>query len=337
MTMLFTDGFDVGDFALKYEFSIVAGGTTAATRFGTGLAYTYTSNGGTAGVLKKFFTASNKIIFGCAFKTVLNNDTSTVMQVWGDGGVTQHLGLRFLTTGQVVLVRGSTVIATSVASGLVTVNTWAYWEMSATIHDTTGSVEVRINGTPVISFTGDTKNAGTATTIDAISWHQSGVTSATPSIDDLYILNDLGSTNNNFLGDIRIQTLVPDGAGSVTQLSPLGVANNWDNVNEVPSSGADFNYSGTVGHRDLYSMTNLTAGTTVVFAVVPHIIARKTDSGVIAAKTALKHGATVATGTTQTLGTSSDVYATVHEINPSTGVAWTVGDLASLEAGVEVA
>ncbi len=337
MTMLFLDGGEAADFATKYDAFGTATITSTTTRYNSGSSITSNSVGGGTVVIRKNVTPSAKLVVGYAYKHAGSADASTLCAFYGDNGATLHVGFRLLSTGAIALVRGTTVVATS-ANGIFNMaGVWHYIEFSALLSDTVGTMEVKVNGVSAVTFSGDTKNAGTATTLDTIAWLYPGTTSAAPFYDDIYILNGLGSApNNDFLGEIKVQTLVPDGAGSSTQLTPVGSGTNWQNVDELPIVGTDYNYSGTAGHKDLYTLTALAAGTASVFGVQANVVARKTDTGARSAKTAIKSGASSVSGAANAMGVANDTYSTIYETNPATSVAWTVADVAALEAGVEV-
>ncbi|OYW79717.1 MAG: hypothetical protein B7Z19_04550 [Polynucleobacter sp. 32-46-5] len=138
------------------------------------------------------------------------------------------------------------------------------------------------------------------------------------------------------MGDIRIQTLVPTGAGSSTQLTPTGAAN-YANVAEMPDSTATYNASLTVGDKDLYSLSELTASTAVVKAVQVNTHAWKDDAGVASLKTKIKSGTTEVAGATVALPSSNAWHGDIWETDPDTSAAWTPAAVGVLEAGVEVA
>ncbi|HSX06745.1 MAG TPA: hypothetical protein VLG92_03430 [Candidatus Saccharimonadia bacterium] len=330
MALLFIDGFDAKDTAKKWP---TFGGTTSATtRFSSGSSVNMFNDGC---FTQRYFTAASTIIVGFAHRQDSNSgaNNSAFFMMQGDNGATLHMNLRLSGT-QLQLFRGSTMVAT--ANGLILPATWNYLEISATVDSTVGVCTVRCNNSTVISFSGNTRNGGTNTTIDAIGLNgqfQGGNT----YYDDLYICNASGATNNTFLGDVRIQTLLPNGAGSSTQLAPTGSGTNYLNANEVPDSTATYNSSSTVGQRDTYAMGDLLAGTGNIFAVQQTMGAFKSDSGAASMKNAQKSGATVSYGATRSLGTSPAVYTDVFETNPATGSAYTASDVNALEGGAEVA
>ena len=328
MTLLFMDGFDVADVLLKW----VATGNVQANqppRF-SGLSIRMPSNGS---FVKKAITVSTKLLLGFAYKVIALPADEVISSLYGDGGATTHLTLSVNSGGAVIVRRGTTVLATS-ASGLITGSAWSYVEWSATIDATAGIVTVKVGGVSVISFTGNTKNGGTNLSLDAVSISSSG---SDMYFDDLYVCDGLGSVNNAFLGDVRVQTLLPMGTGSSTQLTPTGVANNWDNVNDVPLVTTTFNASATVGQRDTYAMSDLIAGTGTIFGVQETIYAAKSDAGAASIKAAVKSGATVYYDATQSIGASVAPYVAVRETDPATAAAWTVANLNAMEFGAEVA
>jgi len=335
MTMLFMDGADMGDFAYKYDGFNANLTVSTTTRYGLGQAL-YQGTSISAGALnfRKTIVPATKVVVGFAYRTAVINEGVAVVQFSADNNTIVHGSVRQMASGALALYRGTTQVAIS-AAGIFPINTWGYIELSGTVHDTTGYLEARLNGVTVCSFTGDTRNAGVSMLIDTVTWiyPNNGALSLT---DDIYILNGLGSVNNDFLGERRVQTLRPNGAGSKAELSPMGSANNWENVDELPITSADYNYSSTAGQQDLYAMTELLAGTTVVNAVQSTAYVRKTDTGARSAKSLIRSNGTTGAGPTVALSPTLGVASQLAEADPGTGLAWVPGDFAALEAGVEV-
>jgi hypothetical protein len=326
MALLFIDGFDVGDVALKYSPGNIPTSTT--TRFGYGRAV----SGGNGQACRKLIPATVNPIVGVAFMPLTSLSANPFLALYGDAGATTHLTLGLNVSGQIVLKCGATVLATG--STLLILNAWRYVEISATINDTTGSVVVRVDNVVDISFTGDTKNGGTNTTIDAVT--VLAPTGSSGAFDDLYICDTNGSVNNTFLGDVRVQTLLPTGAGASTQFTP-SVGSNWDNVNDTPYVSTTYNSSATVGNGDTYAMGDLLSGTGTIFGVQDNILALKSDAGAASIKAAIKSGATVYYDTAVALGTTLGASVAVRETDPATSAAWTSTNLDAVEFGAEVA
>lgn len=333
MSLIFMDGFDASDGALG-KWSYWNGGfitLSASTRFNAGLS---ASMNAATTFSRKDFPAVTKLIAGLAIRQSSLYDSLNVFVLSGDAGATGHVGLRMMANGAITLWRGSTQVATS-AAGVVFANTWHYLELSATINSTTGTITARVDGVQVVTFTGNTKAGGTNNSIDRLELSNlNGV----GYFDDVYIADDTGAAPwNDFLGDVRVQTIKPSAAGSSTQLAPAGSANNWDNVNELPYSSADYNSSATAGQRDLYAMEDLAALTTTVYGVQVTSTAHKTDSAVRSVKNLVKSGATVTASATKTLAISPTLLSSIYQANPTTSAQWTPAEVNAMETGVEVA
>lgn len=334
MALLFMDGFDAGDYSLKFDQTTTSLiGTSTTTRFSVGRSLTMNKSiGNSGGYARKFITPSNVVVFGFAFRTA--QLTQNFCQVYGDNGLTSHINFKLQSNGALLVYRGGTNIATSVA-GLIGINNWYYMEYKISIDDVAGQVIVRLDGQTIVNFTGDTKNGGTANTVDTVELNASGSDSA-EFIDDFYICNDTGTAPyNDFLGDVRVQTLVPDGAGSSTQFTPSAGAN-YTTVDELPYSATDYVSSTTVGNRDTYSVTDLT-GSPTIYGIQNNVIAKKTDAGLISIKPAIKSGASVYYGGTTVLNASDKTITDTRSIDPNTSTGWTASGVNALESGFEVA
>lgn len=332
MALLFMDGFEMGDHLLRYSVSSTAT-QSATTRFGTGKSI------GTAGSGPQFIRALSaavtKCIVGVAIRTTVGGDTNEVIQFRGDAGGTFHISVNIGTSGAITVRRGTgngTLIA---SGGVFPFNVWNYLEVSCTISDTVGVVKVRINGVEVISFTGDTKNAGTNSTIDVVALGAS-VGTNNCLLDDCYICDDTGSAPwNDFLGDVRVATLSPTGAGNSTGLT-ASVGANWTCVDEQPYSATDFVSSSVAGTKDTYATADLPAGATAVLGVQLGTIAKKSDAGARSVSLVTRSAGTDYLSTAQALPTSDGWLGAVRPTDPATSAAWTVAAVNAMEIGVQV-
>ena len=331
MALLFIDGFDAGDSAQKW--STYVSGQIAAdtiTPYGTGRSVRLNSTG-TGYKLSKVLTASAKIFVGFNYRADYLN--TYIFGGSADGGTVQHVVISTASNGALNIQRGATIVATS-AAAIIATNTWNYIEISATISDTVGAVEVKVNGASVVTFSGDTRNAGTSTNFDLVGLCSNSLTGWS-YFDNLYICNDSGSAPyNTYLGDIRINTLVPNGAGSDTGFTPSTGAN-YQTVDEVPFSTADYNSASASGTRDLYTMGDL-SGSYSVLAVQNNVIVKKTDAGGTALKSAIKSGGTIYYGTSQTITPSDATVMDLRTADPATATAWTITGVNNIEAGMEI-
>lgn len=336
MTLLYLDGFAHGQ-SSRYPGAPTGWNwaQTSSPRTPGGY-YAFT---GPSGVVKRAISASAEVFTGCGFRlTALN---LALMHVWGDGGATQHLTLMLNSSGRLELRRGSTGGAL-LATGTTTIatDTWFYVEVRATVADSGGICQVRLNGatTPEIDYTGDTRNGGTSTNVDAVSL-QAFNPSPTIRFADWYILNASGAVNNTWMGDVRVATLTPSGNGASSQLvgSDGNSTDNYLLVDELPPSTADYVESATVGHTDTYPVTDLPAGVTTVKGVQVAALAAKSDAGAVSARVVARVAGTDYAPDVVALSTSYTETLRMWETSPATSTAWTTTEVDALEVGVQVA
>lgn len=350
MSLLYIDGFDAQDFTTKgWTITNNNGSVTASatTPYATGfsLLSSAVSGGYNTAQAAHSVKPSANLYVGFNYNTTGNPDSTSgqhidVVRFMTDSGATEQIRVERTSLGFLAVYRGGTLLGQTSAS--IPVNTWWFVEVGASISATAGSVIVRIQGSQVLSFSGNTQNGGTSTNIDALVFAGGGnylgtATSPGQYYDDLYVCDGSGTINNTFLGDIRVQTLLPNGPGSSTQFTPTGSANNYMNVSEVPDNANTYNSSGTVGQRDTYAMSNLNAATGTVFGVQQVMRAFKSDAGTANIKSAQKSGATISYGAVNSLSVNDLTYFDMFETNPATGASYTPTDINSIEAGAEIA
>jgi hypothetical protein len=333
MTLLAFEGFEMGDGPVTQAWigSSFWGVTASGTRFGYGQAGTSSANSVIGP--KCAFTASSQVFVGIAVKVGTSVPGFSFM---ADSGATEHVRVSCAADGSVAVTRAGTALAGGTLPAGTLVTGWNYIEATAVISDTVGLVKIRVNGsaTDALSISGlDTRNAGTSTNIDAIAIAGNAVTST--QYDDMYVCNSLGSINNTFLGDVRVYSLAPTGAGNYTQFVPSTGAN-WAAVDEQPYSATDYVGSPTSGNRDSYVLTDLPATVGTVFGTREELVAAKSDAGAASIKQSLRIASTDYDGSALTLGTTYVGFITVRETNPNTAAAWTPAGVNGAEIGVVV-
>lgn len=255
-------------------------------------------------------------------------------------GATNEIALTFDSAGALLARRGGwtgTVILTT--NAVVPSSTWVHLELRGTLDPTAGVVEVRVNGVSVGVFSGQTRATGSATVLDAVrlaSASASTLGAGTVSWDDLYLCNGAGASNNALLGDTAIRPLYPSGVGGVTQLTPTGVANNWDNVNEAPPALTDYNSSGVVDATDTYTFTDLPTTAATVFGVnvLPYV--NKSDAGPRQVMPVVRAGGVTYETSAVAISLGGAYAGQVADVNPATGLPWTPTEINAAEFGVRV-
>jgi hypothetical protein len=233
---------------------------------------------------------------------------------------------------------GTAVITTNAMPFL---NTFYYLEFKITPDPTgAGVITVWVDGVQVGTSTTAFTTSGTWTTFQKIGWFGVG-RSYSIYVGEIYINDLTGAHNNGQNGDSSVLVSFPNGAGASTNFTIAGsspAATNWQGVNEVqPDYDVTENSSSNPGDIDLFTMT-VPSGLVVVSAVQVCIYVRKNDSASRVIAPVMYQGGTTFVGTAFELSVpSSFVYLRwTLNINPITGVAWTVSDISTSQFGYKV-
>jgi hypothetical protein len=361
--------------------------------FGTAGSITYTKNFGAQ--LATFY-------FGTAIK--INNPgpvavADCIIAAFQDATNTQ-VDLRLKPDGTFYFTRNGTTLG-SASPNALSFNQWYYLEVKIVINSSTGSVELRINGTSTgwISLTGQNTQA-TANAYCTRFWvGGANLGGSSPCCQINY--DDLIVNTVQFLGDLRVSGQMATGNGTLNQWSRVvaawpaatavvrgtqildsngkvqevtsisgsgttagsaptwntvtggtttdnagvnqviwtnrGAAADWQAVSELPNPDNDFSYlvDGTVGHITRFTFPAI-AGSSVI-AVVGWPFADKDDAGARAIRVVTLSGGTQGdNGSDITMGSSYAYQMGVLDVDPNTGVPWTVAGVNAAEFGTKV-
>ena len=223
---------------------------------------------------------------------------------------------------------------------------WYYIEVKATAKNALGAgdVEVRVNGETWITVSsGDTAISNEYINFVRIGGFFSGTgTYFTALVDDFYFTDTIGSApQNTFLGDLRVDTLRPDGNGTTSDFvgSDANSVDNYLLVDETPSHDGDTTYveSATVNEIDLYTIESMPSTPLTILGVQSCVIAKKDDAGVRTGNQIVRTGATNYEGDEFFPSNASySRFESRWEVNPNTAIAWIESDITSLEIGIKV-
>ncbi len=131
---------------------------------------------------------------------------------------------------------------------------WYYMEIKYKIHSSTGIAQFRLDEQLLMDFVGDTYYTySTDVSYGQFQFYDFyNVGSEWTQIDDLYFADTEGTENNDFLGDIRIDTIHPNGAGNYSQLTP-SAGNNYECIDETGYSSSDYVEGANAGEKDSYT------------------------------------------------------------------------------------
>jgi hypothetical protein len=325
MTVLHMDGFDGyatnAQLAMRYPLNNVAIISTTGGRFSGGCL-----NGASSAYLEKPISGNpSTLIVGFAlfYSSAGSSNTIDIRNAAGSQCV-----LYFNATSAVLEARrGATVLGTS---AVLVPSTWHHIELKVTIHGSTGTFELRVNEVVQFALTGQNTQGQVSGGITGV---RLGGSSA--NYDDWYILDTTGATAADFLGDTRITTIRPTADSSV-QFTRSAGATNFSCVDDTTVDAVDYVSSSTVGHRDVYDLTDLT-GTPAVYAVMPTAWALKTDAGTRGIKVGIKTSGGTEVQTADTaLTTTTNPYSLAVQNTTPAAAAWTYTAVNAIQLTLEL-
>lgn len=199
--------------------------------------------------------------------------------------------------------------------------------------DATGVIKLRVNGREIVNHTGQNSDSAGPVAAIHLGWLSTGFWKSHFCIGDIVI------DDAEFPGLTMFSPMVPSAAGNSAQWSPSS-GSNWDCVEEVPGSLAQYVSEDTDGQIDLYTMTNpsFPAEPAAIKGLQVMALTRKVGSPSAAnVKLSLRTNSTNYDSAAKTPGTDAAQkhVAGYWATNPNTSTAWSTDDLNSLEAGVK--
>ena len=328
MTRLFTTGIEMGDLL---DFTTISSGSVSSSEHRSGN-YCLSLTG--SAYVTKTFAAASEVFIRFALKR----------SSWTDTG-SSHIVLRSGTSVQFQLkwsassTVGVYVNTTLVANGSITLqpNTWYLFEIRYLEADSTGRIQVKIDGVMDIDYGPADTKPSTLTTVDNLYL---GGPVGPAYYDDIAINDTNGSVDNSWCGDGHVLAYVPNGNGDVSQLtgSDNNSTDNYALVDEIPtgSSPDDYVQDTSVDQYDLYQITNTgwSGGVSISRAWVE---GRGLDVNADGGKCQLgikPSGGSESWSSDITLLTSlTAIKSSEYLVNPLDSGAWEPADIDSLQIG----
>jgi len=238
-------------------------------------------------------------------------------------------------------------------------NTWYHCECKILFDDSAGTIELKINETLVIDESGIQTFKTGGDSNNNYSFAEVAIEKgifAGMAVDDFYVLDGQGSVANDFIGDVRIDTIYPDADGDLIDFNPFpDTEDNYECVQPIlfsyyrglfpfewwwDATAIDkdkYNEGVTVGHRECYHHESLLSLNTPVLAVQQVSMFRKTDAGQKQVEQFLRIGAN-----NYDSGRDIDVpdfykfYYNPVTLNPATSTQWTEATVATIQSGIKI-
>lgn len=251
-------------------------------------------------------------------------------------GGNDQVVVTFLNYGIVQVTLGDGTTRSSAPNSWVP-DTWQYVEAYCSIGTgTAGAVVVKVNGTTVLNLPNVPTQKTANASFGGFRWNM--ITEANLSIDDIYFCDPTGAAPyNNFLGNVRVQALLPAGAGSSTQWMPSGSEPNWQSATNTNVDDTLYVVDGTVGQEDLYTV-QASIGAVTVLAVQARGAYRQDDATQRSAQTILMSGSSAATTAAMACSQSYTMQTDgPFTTDPATGSGWLPAAVNGLQIGPKVA
>lgn len=292
------------------------------------------------GFIATSIPAASTVVTGFAFSFAYGDATNPFLIFLDATSSTSspltQVDLRVTADAAIQVTRNGTILDTT-AAGVFQFGLWNYMEVKTFINDSTGYIQIKINGATVLnSASKDTKNTGN-NYVNMVRWQAFSSTGAFNfRLDDIYILDDTGATNNDFRGECRVKTLYPTANGETNQFSRVGAASNWQAVSEIISDD-DTSYvlSSVLGHVDDYDMETL-ALTGSIYGLQLNVTHRKDDVGSRSIAPVISSSSIYYEGSIFSCMSDYTIAQKIWELNPATTSAWTNSTINSLYAGLVI-
>lgn len=297
MSLLYAEGFDWTDpslvaqalettYARKHkgpeqvEFLVGTDSSIVTGRGGRGGAWDSGGSGSNrlnAPIMRDGSVAS-PCIMGFALKTpaTLSNN-ALFMSI--DLGAREQLGFRVNSDGSITARRNDATVLGTSPTGLISTSTWYHWEFKCTIASS-GTIEWKINGVTVWTLSSVDTQESTEGTWDGFRMYQLGNSTV---YDDIYVCDGTGTINNDFLGDIVVETLFPVSDGDFTSWTPSVGGPHVALIDDAPFTAvideADYVQSNGANALELFNYDALSAEAqgTRIYGVQVGSFARLTD------------------------------------------------------------
>jgi hypothetical protein len=272
-----------------------------------------------------YVTGGTTVLNGFCLRDGTNNQVGVYIRSGGDFIITNGQG------GGTILATSPQLFPSAGANGA-----WHHVQCKIVINNTTGTVEIRVDGhTSADYLTGsiNTRNGSTNSTVNnGIFGLVPTGTSSQMFWDDFYMFNDQGAAPNTWQGDVRAFSYYPN-ADSALAWTPNSGANNFSRVAQAYDADTTYVSTNGVGNFDKYTLPALPTTPNSIINVQTRLVARYDDTGPHTVSSRLWSSATPSDSISATLSATYQQIWKNYPTDPNTGSAWAASTLSSLFVG----
>lgn len=338
MTLLFVEGFDwtntgadLADYQKWYDTPYLSLSSSYGRYGGNGACFT--ANGR---YMRKNLPLDTygTITIGCAYRPMQAGSPSLANKAYPmlgfyDSSFVQQIALMLDPTGYIYVYNGAgTQLGVSTNNNFWEYQRWFYIELKVYIHDSAGTVTVKVDGvTEIDESSKDTKYGN-----DYISFVRYSVAYDGLDIyfDDLYI------TDGDFLGDVRVKTYMPDSDGAHSMFTPSTPGDHYAMVDETAGIDGDTTYieSATLNAKDSFGITPTIAN---VLGVQVTSVNKRSGTAKVKMKNLIRSGGSdYNSSNEEELYINYRCFSSIHETDPDDSNPWTQTKVSNAEFGVEI-
>lgn len=339
MTLLFMDGFDHYDgsnsnLALG-QYSSVSNAALSTTQVRTGSRSVSGTSTSSCSLIHAFSALQSSVGFGFGyfFDSAPGGEIVLASLSRSDGDQTvPNITVSQLASGAIRVRRGNTAGTElgSSAPAVLSAATWNHIEVYATASNSAGAIEIRVNEVIVLTLSSvDTVGSGTeyfASLLVSLNRLSAG---NIRYIDDLYVWNSAGTLNNDFVGDRRVLTLMPNVNSATQEMTVTGAANAYTAIRSADGDTSYLTASDSVPVTSEFGFEDAGDNVGAINAVQTVVLARKTEAGAATMQVSMISGADVDAGDVHSIADSYSYYEDVFETNPDTGAPWNASTISA--------
>lgn len=281
----------------------------------------------------------------------ITTDTDSFPLIWLRG-TSEQISLKWEkvsgeNTFEWVIMRGATELGRTSSvgtAGKFTGLNWHYFEFQCTLDPVAGSFELRHNTQVILTDAGPINTADSGLAGGDVA--EFAYRNNRHNVDDMYILDSTGTVNNSFLGDSVIEGRFPTGEDLAVhdwliENAGVGSIDTYWEVCDAPTcvtSPTQYIFSATINDDAMMTFNALSFITGQVHAVKVSSDAFLDTSGTREfAHLVRSGGTTYQPGTTHSVAqTNSQSFEDILELDPDTGVKWTVAGVNAADFGMRL-
>jgi len=311
-----------------------------SVNFSTTGVFRNAGNNGNANLSAGFPDESTVIVnTRVSFESIGFTDNGAIM--WFIDGSTEQVSLRFQPNGFFAVYRGLTTAKLGESNNFYPYNLAEYLdiELKVTFHNTTGAVELRINGVTEINLTNQNTRVSSNNFANQVMIGRSTTNQAArPYFKHFILMDTTGPTMNDFIGPVDVTSLRPNADDATILDWTANTGTRWQAVNQAITDG-DTTYvsASSPGDQILFELQNLPSGVTDVFAVMPQAQIKREQGTTRITKFLMGSGVDTELGSKElAIGPTYAFRQEAISVSPFTTDPWDVAEVNGLRLGMEI-